>query len=111
MRAKTQNVIFIPKSGCRLCDDALDLLLTVSNEEDCSLAIRQIDILEHETLYARFRHRVPVIQFDPDNGGSTLFAPFTAIDLRQALLAGQDRGSATLQERISDTELNAQKDA
>jgi hypothetical protein len=57
-----------------------------------------------------WRLRVAV-QFAPDNSGPTLYAPFTATDLRQALLAGQDRGSATLQERISDTELNAQKDA
>jgi hypothetical protein len=95
MRAKTQNVIFYTKSGCRLCDDALDLLLTVSGEEDCSLAIRKIDILEDETLYARLRHRVPVIQFDPDNGGPTLYAPFTATDLRQALFADRDRGNVT----------------
>jgi hypothetical protein len=104
-------VIFYTRSRCRLCDDALDLLLTVSSEEDCHLTIHQINILEDETLYMRFRHRVPVIQFDPDNEGPTLYAPFTAADLRQALVEGRDKGNVTQQARASDTESNAQGDA
>jgi hypothetical protein len=57
------------------------------------------------------RLSVPVIQFDPDSGGPTLYAPFTATDPRQALFAGHDRVSTTRQEQVSDTKLNAQEDA
>lgn len=57
-----------------------------------------------------WRLRVAV-QFAPDNSGPTLYAPFTATGLRQALIAGYDRASTTRQVQVSDTELNAQKDA
>jgi len=110
LKDKTRYVTFYTKSGCRLCTDALDLLLDVSSEAACNLIIREIDILEDETLYARFRHRIPVFQFGLEDDGPTLYAPFTASDLHQALGLVSDGDSTIGHSGASGTELDAQGD-
>lgn len=108
MKDEKRYVTLYTKSGCRLCADALDLLLSVNDEAGGDLIIREVDILEDEVLYARFRHRIPVMQFDPDDGGPTFYAPFTVTDLRQALDLDRDSNSATGQIGASGAEFDAQ---
>ncbi len=85
-----RRVVLYTKPGCHLCDDALDLLVTLRDEVREGFTIEETNILEDQDLYARYRHAIPVICVDPDAGGPTVFAPITVSKLRNAL--SWDRG-------------------
>ena len=80
-----RRITLYTKPGCHLCDEALDLLLTLGDELDDKLDIKEINILQGPELYARYRHTIPVITIDPDVDGPALYAPITPSALRQAL--------------------------
>jgi hypothetical protein len=61
------------------------MLLELGAEMDEDLAVQEINILEDPALYARYRHKIPVIAIDPEGEGPSLFAPITQADLRRAL--------------------------
>ncbi len=50
------------KPGCHLCDDLRTLLDGLQPAYE--LAVEEIDITGDETLYARYRHDVPVLLVD-----------------------------------------------
>jgi hypothetical protein len=96
-----RQVVLYTKPGCHLCDDALDLLLTLKDKVSEEYTIQEINILEDPGLYARYRHAIPVICVDPDAGGPMVFAPIAASDLRNAL--SWDRGGLNGPAENNDT--------
>ncbi len=50
------------KSGCSLCDDAIDLLRRKQRSHSFSLALH--DIADRAEWFSAFRYRVPVICID-----------------------------------------------
>jgi hypothetical protein len=88
-----RRILLYTRPGCHLCDDALDLLLTIDDEMGGRLAIEEVNILEDPALYTCYRDVIPVVAIDPDErdasspdtGGPTLHAPISAAALRRAL--------------------------
>lgn len=60
------------KPGCPLCDEARDWL------EDLGLRALEVNILQDEATYWRFKDTVPVVEAQ----GRTLIMPFTRRRLR-----------------------------
>jgi glutaredoxin len=56
------TVILYAKAGCHLCDEARDYLEDLAAAY--TFALDEIDIRRDETLFARYRYRIPVIAVD-----------------------------------------------
>jgi glutaredoxin len=56
------TVILYAKAGCHLCDEAREHLEDLTATR--AFALDEIDIRRDETLFARYRYRIPVITLD-----------------------------------------------
>ena len=52
-------VTLYSKPGCHLCEDARALLEELAVER--GFGIQEVNIVEDETLYARYRYEIPVV--------------------------------------------------
>jgi hypothetical protein len=85
-----RRIILFTKPGCHLCDEALDMLLTINDQTREELTIEEINILDDPELYAQYRHVIPVISIDPDANGPLLQAPISEKGLYRALIGQLD---------------------
>ena len=73
-------VILYSTPDCHLCDQAADILAGLARET--ALEWRRVDIRSDPSLFARFRHEIPVIQIV---GGPELKCPTTRERVRRAV--------------------------
>jgi glutaredoxin len=57
------DVVVYSRTGCHLCEQAIDALLAL-HEEGYRFALREIDIDSDELLLRRYLERIPVIEID-----------------------------------------------
>lgn len=77
------TVTLLTKAGCHLCDDVKAALAVLRPRHPHALI--EVDITQDETLYARYRHAIPVVRI----GKTELQAPITAVQLAGALQAAR----------------------
>lgn len=77
------------KEGCHLCEEAKALLLRLKEEFDFRL--EEVDIYQNRRLFRRFRLAIPVVTVW---GKTTLLAPITEANLKEALSFGRASASS-----------------
>lgn len=82
----THHITFYSKTNCPLCDEVRDALEDL--EAEFSLHIEEVDITTNLALYERYKHSIPVLVID---GKTTLSAPITEEDIRDALSSRESR--------------------
>lgn len=78
------NLTLLTRPGCRLCDEAWELILTLATEFDWQ--VTKIDISDDHLLSQRFGALIPVVDIE---GGPLVYAPLTAAALLAAIAASQ----------------------
>jgi hypothetical protein len=76
--------VLYSKQDCHLCEEAAAILRRLQSE--MLLDWRTVDITSDESLFERFKYRIPVIEVE---GGVTLDWPTTVERVRRAVLAGR----------------------
>jgi glutaredoxin len=79
-RRGTHRVVLYGKPGCHLCDDARDLLDSLSAR--CAFTVDEVDITSDPALFRRYDIRIPVIVID---GVEEFDAPLQRDAVRRAL--------------------------
>ena len=75
-----KRIVLYTKAGCHLCDEAREHLEDLAADYEFDLA--EIDIRSDDTLFERYRYRIPVIVID---GTIELETPIREPTLRRAL--------------------------
>jgi len=88
VRQSSHRLLLYGTLGCHLCDQAAAVLATWMAPP--ALAIEQVDIADHESLFERYGIRIPVLA-DPAMGWE-LDWPFTLDDVREALTRNAPEG-------------------
>lgn len=57
-----KRIVLYTKAGCHLCDEAREHLEDLAADYEFDLA--EIDIRSDDTLFERYRYRIPVIVMD-----------------------------------------------